>query len=58
MRLPSGYKELLEISYGDYMKFPPVEQRGCWHGFEAYPDIPYKEYYKERLSIRSDDYKM
>ena len=28
--------------YGDYMKFPPVKERGLWHSFVFQPDIPYK----------------
>lgn len=45
--VPSGYKNILKILYGDYMKFPPVEKRGIWHSFIFEPDIPYKEYMKQ-----------
>lgn len=49
---PSCYDDLLKKIYGDYMSFPPVEERGKWHEgiihFE--PDIPYKEY----LSRKND----
>ncbi len=45
---PSDYRDLLTISYGDYMQFPPVEQRGAWHEdviiFD--PDQPFMDYYK------------
>ena len=32
--------------YGDYMKFPPLEQRGAWHTgiLEFDPETPYQEY--------------
>lgn len=31
------------------MKYPPLEQRGGWHGdiIEFDPDTPYKEYFKQ-----------
>lgn len=29
--IPNGYENVLCQIYGDYMKFPPVEQRGTWH---------------------------
>lgn len=28
VKIPSGYEEILRITYGDYMKYPPVDQRG------------------------------
>ena len=27
-----GYDRILTTKYGDYHSFPPVEQRGQWHG--------------------------
>jgi lipopolysaccharide cholinephosphotransferase len=44
MPAPAGYDEFLRNSYGDYMEFPPVDQRGAWHDFVFEPDVPYKEY--------------
>lgn len=45
--IPIGYDRLLTIMYGDYMKFPPVEERGVWHAGTTFNiDIPYKEYLK------------
>ena len=41
--VPEGYDQLLRQRYGDYMKFPPVEQRGTWHDFIFDPDKPYNE---------------
>lgn len=43
--MPSDIGPRLEAQYGDYMKFPPVEQRGYWHADVFWdPDKPYKEY--------------
>ena len=40
---PSGYREVLKHQYGDYMAYPPVEQRGTWHSSAWIdPDISYK----------------
>lgn len=42
-----SYDGYLRLAYGDYLQFPPVEQRGKWHegqiSFE--PDIPYERYF-------------
>lgn len=43
--IPNGYENLLKQVYGDYMKFPPVEQRGVWHtGTFIDTDKPYSSY--------------
>lgn len=42
--VPGGYANILTNMYGDFMKFPPEEDRGVWHDFIFEPDIPYKEY--------------
>jgi len=43
--VPSGYDELLSIQFGDYMTFPPIEQRGVRHSDIVYdPDRPYTDY--------------
>ena len=44
--VPSNYKTFLNNAYGDYMEFPPLEERGKWHDnvIVFAPDIPYKEY--------------
>lgn len=45
--IPCNYKEILRITYNDYMKLPPLEQRGVWHSNNVFePDIPYKDYLK------------
>ncbi|MCI8297599.1 MAG: LicD family protein [Lachnospiraceae bacterium] len=49
MPIPKEYDSILQNMYGDYMKYPPLEQRGGWHGdiIEFDPDTPYKEYFKQ-----------
>ena len=43
--LPSGIDKILTILYGDYMKYPPIEQRGTWHPSCLMDmDHSYKEY--------------
>lgn len=44
--IPSAYNDMLTHMYGNYMEFPPAEQRGEWHEnmIKFNPDIPYKEY--------------
>lgn len=46
--VPSNYDAILTNTYGDYMSFPPAEERGSWHEDKITfdPDIPYKEYFK------------
>lgn len=42
--IPKMYDVILKKTYGDYMKFPPVEKRGVWHNNVVFlPDCPYKE---------------
>lgn len=44
MRIPSGYHNILTQIYGNYMEFPPMEQRGTWHkGVIWNPDIEYSK---------------
>ncbi len=49
--IPKGYHEVLYATYGDYMKFPPVEKRGNKHLFEIEPDIPYMEYCGKKYNV-------
>lgn len=43
--MPGDIVPRLKAQFGDYMKFPPVEQRGNWHADEFWdPDKSYKEY--------------
>lgn len=42
---PSGYENVLHFLYGDYMQFPPMEQRGLKHAGTVFDtEIPYKDY--------------
>ena len=43
---PKNFDEILRRDFGDYMSFPPSEQRGKWHEGQIHfePDMPYKEY--------------
>lgn len=43
--LPSQWDKVLTICYGNYMQFPPLEQRGAWHkSCVIDSDHSYKEY--------------
>ena len=46
--IPKNYDEILRRDYGDYMKFPPVIERGKWHEGKIHfePEMPYKEYFQ------------
>lgn len=45
IQIPYGYDEFLSATYGDYMQFPPVEQRGTWHhDLTIDPERPYTDY--------------
>lgn len=43
--VPAGYNEILKSLYGDYMKLPPVDERGVHHNIFFDPDKPYSEYF-------------
>ncbi len=44
--IPKAYDSILKNIYGNYMEFPPLEDRGKWHDgiIQFNPDIPYKEF--------------
>lgn len=43
--IPSEMHLRLMAQYGNYMQFPPIEKRGCWHPDVIWdPDKSYKEY--------------
>ena len=44
--VPIGYDSVMKTIYGDYMKFPSVEERGKKHTFIFEPDIPYPMFKK------------
>lgn len=41
---PIGYDRILTSIYGDYMQFPPIEDRQGHLTLDFQPDIPYEEY--------------
>ena len=44
--VPRDYDGVLKSVYGDYMKLPPIEERGKWHESIVHfePEVPYKEF--------------
>ncbi|MBR4925158.1 MAG: LicD family protein [Prevotella sp.] len=49
---PKHYEEILETIYGDWEKFPPIEERGKWHSYANIDaDVPYKEFKKRYQSF-------
>ncbi len=45
MSVPAGWDQVLKIGFGNYMEFPPVDKRGCWHtGYFLDLDKSYLEY--------------
>ena len=42
--IPIGYDTYLRTCFGDYMKFPPIEQRGKWHNTIIDLDKSYLNY--------------
>ncbi|MCH5245825.1 MAG: LicD family protein [Muribaculaceae bacterium] len=48
--IPRNAEQILTTTYGDFMQFPPIEERGNWHDFEAFdPDKPYDKFLRELL---------
>ena len=42
--IPCHYDEILSKLYGNYMQYPPVEDRGTWHNRSIFdPDMKYTE---------------
>jgi lipopolysaccharide cholinephosphotransferase len=42
--VPRNYDRILSIIYGDYMKYPPIKDRGNWHNDSVFdPDVPYND---------------
>lgn len=45
--IPKGYHDILSIMYGDYMKYPKINERGQWHSnVRFFPDVAYNEVLK------------
>ena len=46
--IPNNADSILATTYGKYMQFPPVEERGVWHKNAMFnPDRSYKESLKD-----------
>ncbi len=54
VKIPKGYEAFLKTVYGDYMEFPPVEERGNWHDMVFEPNVPYKEFF-EKLKSKTNE---
>lgn len=46
--IPVGYDRILRIIFGDYMQFPPIDDRIGHLTLDFQPEIPYKEYLLQR----------
>jgi len=44
-------REYLSRCFGDYMKFPPEEERGVWHSRQVHydPDVPFRDYLSKEV---------
>lgn len=48
VKIPDNWDEILRITYGDYMQFPPKEKLTEWHNFLIFePDLPYSKYIEQ-----------
>ena len=45
--VPIGYDTILRNRYGDYIQFPPVDERLTHAYMDLEPGIPYREYYSK-----------
>lgn len=45
--IPIRFDPVLRQQYGDYMQFPPENQRECHEYYDFSTEMPYKEYYKQ-----------
>ena len=50
--VPRNYDELLRCYYGDYMTFPPEQERGKWHEGQIIfdPDVSYKKFMNTEIA--------
>lgn len=56
--IPKNFNTILTTTYGDYMQFPPIEERGLWHKNALFnPDKPYKESLKDLLKAEENQTK-
>ena len=51
---PRNFATVLSRTYGNYMKYPPVSERGKWHLDQILidPDVPYSEFLDRPTSMR------
>lgn len=58
--IPHEYKKILQVIYGNYMNYPPIEKRGEWHSNILWnPDQSYKEILgKTRADIMDGKWKV
>ncbi len=53
--IPEKYDIVLRKQYGDYMQFPPKEQRVCHEYYDFDAETPYKEYFERKTNGRNYD---
>ena len=54
--IPRRYDRILRTTYGDYMKLPPIEKRGVWHGDVVFdPDTSYIETLRDLRKNNSNE---
>lgn len=46
--IPTNYNAILSTEYGDYMSFPPEDQRQCHEYYDFDAETPYKEYFEKK----------
>lgn len=46
--VPINYNTILTTEYGDYMQYPPQEQRVCHEYYDFDAETPYKEYFERK----------
>ena len=45
VKIPIGWEDVVKTTFGDYMKFPPIEERGSKNNQLFFdPDRPYTFY--------------
>ena len=57
LNIPIGNDRCLRQQYGEYMRLPPIEQRGIHHDFIVFydPDKPYSDYKNSSILKRYFD---
>lgn len=47
--IPEKYDTILSTQFGNYMQFPPEDQRQCHEYYDFDAETPYKEYFERKL---------